>query len=349
MECHVADICDKVILGMPFFSESGGTLNTKEGTISIGKDVMPCLVLDGKPSSRMVYITKECIMPSDREVILPGRALPRKGEKVCRSTAPMLFEPNQSFFRKHGLMACPSTVMNNKSVVPIRVFNPTEEPIALKDYKEGIRCGYLTMVTMGQEIVSRAELVSQVGVSLAESLPDKKMSEYLQVFIDACENLCPEEQELVRAKLVQYQDVFSKGDDDLGRTNVMEHKIITKTENQRPRPLPPKQSAEVERQVQLLLKSGMISVSDSAWSSPIVCVTKKDGSMRMCCDYRKLNDVTIKDAHPIPPINESIDALSGAKYFCSLDLVSGYHQVQCIQNLEIRPFFVLETVYIIGM
>ncbi len=136
--------------------------------------------------------------------------------------------------------------------------------------------------------------------------------------------------EQVKAKLIEYQDVFSKGDHDLGRTSLIEHKITTKSETpikQRPRPLPPKQSAEVERQVQLLLKSGMISVSDSAWSSPIVCVTKKDGSMRMCCDYRKLNDVTIKDAHPIPPINESIDALSGAKFFCSLDLVSGYHQV----------------------
>ena len=68
-------------------------------------------------------------------------------------------------------------------------------------------------------------------------------------------------------------------------------------------------------------------MSDSAWSSTIVCVTKKVGSIGVCCDYRKLNDVTIKDAHPIPPINESIDALSDVKYFCSLDLALGYNQV----------------------
>ena len=138
IEFHVADVYDRVILGMPYLTESGGTLNTKEGTISIGEDVIPCLMLDDKPSSRSVYISKGCIIPSGREVILLGRALPRKGEKICRSTVPMLFEPNQSFLRKNELMACPSTVMNNKTVVPIRVFNSTEEPIVLRAIRKGL-------------------------------------------------------------------------------------------------------------------------------------------------------------------------------------------------------------------
>ena len=329
IEFHVADICDKVILGMPFLSESEGTVDTKTATITLGHDSIPCLILDGKPSARKVFITQECIVPPGREVILPARSIHRKGEKVNGSTVPMLFEPNKGFFSKHGLMACAATVMNHKAVVPIRVFNPTEEPVVIKAYQDGIRCGNLTPVRVGQEVISRTELVAQVGASMAKNLPNQEIPEHLQqVFVDACEHLTLTEQNQVKAKLIEYEDVFSKGDHDLGRTSLIEHKIATKSESpikQRPRPLPPKQSEEVERQVQLLLKAGMISVSDSAWSSPIVCVTKKDGSMRKCCDYRKLNDVTIKDAHPIPPINESIDALSGAKYFCSLDSVSGYH------------------------
>lgn len=330
VEFHVADICDKVILGMTFLSGFGGTINTKTGTMSIGDQDVPCVILDGKPSPRRVYIPQEIIIPAGREVIIPGKSRELHGNRSSLSSVPMLFEPRQSFFNNHNLMVCASVVLNNSTTVPIRVFNPTEEPVVLRPGKSGFRCGYLTPTTVESEVISRADLVAQVGVDLTKAC-DNELPEHLQkMFEESCENLTAEEQEAVRKKLIQYQDVFSKGDTDLGKTHLAEHKIVTNTEQpikQRPRPLPQKQSEEVERQIRLLLKSGMISESDSAWSSPIVCVTKKDKSLRMCCDYRKLNDVTIKDAHPIPPINQTIDALSGAKYFCSLDLASGYYQV----------------------
>ena len=86
IEFHVADICDKVILGMPFLSESEGTVDTKTAKITLGHDSIPWLILDGKPSARKVYITKECIVPPWREVTLPARSIPRKDEKVNIST-----------------------------------------------------------------------------------------------------------------------------------------------------------------------------------------------------------------------------------------------------------------------
>lgn len=61
-------------------------------------------------------------------------------------------------------------------------------------------------------------------------------------------------------------------------------------------------------------------------------VQKKDGSTRFCVDYRKLNHVTVKDAYPLPRIDESVDALSGSKYFCTLDMASGYWQVAMDEN-----------------
>ncbi|MCG7866651.1 MAG: DDE-type integrase/transposase/recombinase [Candidatus Thiodiazotropha taylori] len=76
-----------------------------------------------------------------------------------------------------------------------------------------------------------------------------------------------------------------------------------------------------------MLKRGVIEPSNSPWSSPVVLVTKKDGTIRFCIDYRVLNDCTVKDAYPIPRVDECLDALSGSKWYSSMDLNSGFWQV----------------------
>ena len=84
----------------------------------------------------------------------------------------------------------------------------------------------------------------------------------------------------------------------------------------------------IERLTQDLLKCGVISKSRSPYAAPVVLVGKKDGSFRLCIDYRGLNKVTIKNKFPISFIDEMMDELHGAKYFSKLDLRSGYYQIR---------------------
>ncbi|GBM43855.1 Retrovirus-related Pol polyprotein from transposon 297 [Araneus ventricosus] len=85
---------------------------------------------------------------------------------------------------------------------------------------------------------------------------------------------------------------------------------------------------EAERIVKEMVDNGIIEESSGPWASPIVLVKKKDGSTRFCVDYKKLNEITIKDSYPLPRIDDTLDALNGSQWFSTLDLKSGYWQVE---------------------
>nr|GFC70832.1 putative reverse transcriptase domain, aspartic peptidase domain protein [Tanacetum cinerariifolium] len=81
-------------------------------------------------------------------------------------------------------------------------------------------------------------------------------------------------------------------------------------------------------QLQELLERGFIRPSVSPWGAPVLFVKKKDGSIRLCIDYRELNKITIRNRYPLPRINDLFDQLQGAMHFCKIDLRSGYHQLR---------------------
>ena len=97
---------------------------------------------------------------------------------------------------------------------------------------------------------------------------------------------------------------------------------------------------ELKKQIDELLERGYIRPSTSPWVAPVLFVEKKDGTRRMCIDYRALNEVTIKNKYPLPRIEDLFGQLRGASMFSKIDLRSGYHQ------LRIRPSDIPKTAFI---
>ena len=89
-----------------------------------------------------------------------------------------------------------------------------------------------------------------------------------------------------------------------------------------------------------LLKAGVIEPSCSEWASPSVLVRKRDGSVRWCIDLGKLNYVNEKDCYPLPLLQDCIDALEGCRYFTTLDMASGYYQLEAAEEDRDKTAFV---------
>ncbi len=134
----------------------------------------------------------------------------------------------------------------------------------------------------------------------------------------------------MRVRLVKDKNfVFAADDDDLGYTDKVQHEIHLTDDvpvNQPYRRDPPNQYQEVREHITKLLKKAVIQESVSAYASPVVLVRKTDGSLRLCVDYRKNAEMSC-DAFLLPRIDESFDALGGAKFFSTVDLASGCHQI----------------------
>ena len=140
-----------------------------------------------------------------------------------------------------------------------------------------------------------------------------------------------EQQYAAKKLLCDYADTFSKNDLDLGKCNILKHNIQLTDQQpfkERYRRIPPHLFEEVKQHLQEMVEVGAIRKSFSPWASAVVLVRKKDGGLRLCIDLRKLNNRTIKDGYSLPRIDDTLDCLHGAKWFSTLDLKSGYWQVE---------------------
>ena len=184
----------------------------------------------------------------------------------------------------------------------------------------------VAMVTLAVVETQRARRATERDQPSLEEI--RKFRKELGIKIN--ENLPADYISKVERIVYEYKDCFELGEGDLGLAKGWQHEI--KVTNERPIKLPYRRIApallpEAKLLLANLKSEGVIEESCSPYAAPIVLVRKKNGGLRLCVDYRQLNKITVKDAFPLPRIAESLDMLSGAKYFSTFDMAQGYHQI----------------------
>jgi hypothetical protein len=174
----------------------------------------------------------------------------------------------------------------------------------------------------------------EVLLSIPVAIPAKPFGRVYEAII-------PEIQDI--PVVCEFPDVFPKDLPGLPPERdvefVIELKPGTTPISRRSYRMPPNELAELKTQLQDLLEKGFIQPSSSPWGCPAIFVKKKDQTLRMCVDYRPLNEVTIKNKYPLPQIDILFDQLTGARVFSKIDLRSGYHQIR------IRPEDIPKTAF----
>jgi len=170
-----------------------------------------------------------------------------------------------------------------------------------------------------------ATMAGDAGATPAAELPQPLQ----ELLADCSANLTEQESSQVRLLLIEFQDVFSCGG-EIGHCTIVEHDIDTGDAapiKQAPRRLGFHQQQTADKCIREMTEQDVIEQSDSPWASPIVILLKKDGKPRFAIDFRRLNEVTRKDAYPLPRIDDTLDSLQGAQWFSSLDLRWGYWNI----------------------
>ena len=173
---------------------------------------------------------------------------------------------------------------------------------------------------------------AELLVELKNKLNNKDYSDLPIPGLDltVCEGITEEQRQLLHVLTDMYRHLFVTSIEELGSAKGVQHLIDTGDAY----PFRQKmyRAAKINREIideelDRMLAGEIIKRSNSPWASPVVIVTKKDGSPRFCVDFRKLNQMTRKDAYPIPRIDDTLEALAGSQYFSTMDAFSGYWQI----------------------
>uniref|UniRef100_A0A3Q2ZZT4 Gypsy retrotransposon integrase-like protein 1 n=1 Tax=Kryptolebias marmoratus TaxID=37003 RepID=A0A3Q2ZZT4_KRYMA len=307
----------KVLLGLDFMLEYQAVLDVPRGFVCLkGMDIPLLHATDLIPKCCNITMSADVIVPPYCEMVVPVQV------ETHRSTGPHLdsyvgyLEPET---RDNMELVVARTVAPVKEGLTVaRLLNPTDHELRMHS---GSHLGVLYQVD-DCDIFEPTDCVDSNRQHM--TLPD----------LTDCP-LSDAQREQLHAMLHKHKEVFRPGRGFSKGEGMIKHRINTGDHypvKKRAYRTSPDKRREMDRQVQQLLADGIIEESCSPWSSPVVLVRKKDNTWRFCVDYRGLNAVTVKDSHPLPRVDDTLDALAGATWFSTLDFSDGYWQVEVAEE-----------------
>ena len=327
-----------VLVGLDFILCYDTSINSREGEVWIGES---CFKLPN-PTSRtphrnVGWTDTRTVIPPRSEIVMPIRCSKRnvgtflvEGIETCESM---------------GLSVAATLSESSDRLLLARVANITPHEIVLE---KGTALVKWEKVEFDIETETNTETEHNVDLMHVDSDRlyadrEKTTRNFKSTELDIGTSLTPEQRKQVVDLIETFDDIMSKHESDVGRTDLLKHHIETGNAapiHDRPYRISFAERKAVRSLVDEYIDAGLIRESTSPWACPIVLVKKKDGTMRFCCDWRKLNKVTTRDAMPLPLINDMIDRLAKAKYFTKLDFTSGYYQVELDETSIEKSAFV---------
>ena len=278
--------------------------------------------------SGRVFTVGHCSIPHSEAVLhcttrtVGGRSLPPSG----------LLEGLTVFSENTGLVVGRTLVDPSGWKVPVLVSNFGQEKVMVEPFSE---VGMIAQVSAIQPTMNRRCHASCDPATLPEHLQE--------LLRRTSGDLDSVQKNQLASTLLEFVDLFpTPGSTLTGHTDAVEHNIDTGDSQPircAPRRMSHQKIKREEACVDEMLSGGQIEPSESPWSAPVVLVTKKDGGTRFCVDYRRLNLATVKDANPLPQIDDTLDMLAGKRWFSTLDLASGYWQVSLSPEARCKTAF----------
>jgi len=310
----------ELMLGITWLTERQGVWDFNNRMLHVDGLSVPLHSKKTAATCRRVYVQDDIVVAPRQQVSVPARST-IDNVSVSESND-WLLETKQL---RPGVLVARTLLPDQHRGIAVRVVNTSPEPQELR------RDTCLGSIEAVEVCDQSGECNSSVpsDAPLAESAPSEvdPVTEMLQSLPD---ELSVEQRETAATLLRRYEDVFSKGEFDVGCTRLIEHHIDTgqhRPVRQALRRHPTAYLDAIDEYVEQLRQQDMIEPSGGPWCSNIVVVRRKDGRLRLCVDYRGLNARTYYDSYPLPNIEATLEALGGSSWFCTLDLRSGYHNV----------------------